>query len=105
MTLSFFRLGMPTRQSHTARHSGFKDLEAFKLLTALQQAVGGVLTSVVIKGMHGAKNTFFAISQSKPFTGFVAATVRSNRIAKGTKDPDTLFILSQSFTCVCFLDE
>jgi len=102
-TLSLFRLGRPlaapTRQSHAAWHSGLEGAEAFKSLTALQQAGEGLLTLVVRKAMH-SPNDAFAFSQSKPFTSFVPATARTNTIAKGTKDPHTLFIFPPCFLSI-----
>jgi len=102
--LSLSRLGKllaaATKQSHASRISGFVGAEAFKPLKALQQAVEGLLTLVVIKDRHGA-NESFAFTQSKPFTGSIAATVRTNTTAKDRRD--TLFIFPHSFISIFYL--
>jgi len=80
------------RHSHAVRSSGFVGAEAFTSTTASQQAVGGLSVLLERKGKHDS-NESFASRQLKPFTGFMAATVRTNTIAKGKTDADTLFIL------------
>jgi len=100
-TLSLFRLGVSLavdlRQSHASRSSDFVGAEALTFLTALQQALDRLSWFVVRKGKH-VSNESFACTQLNPFTGFMAATVRSNTIAKQKTDVDTLFILT-----VCFI--
>jgi len=99
-TLSLFRLGISLavalRHSHASRSSGFVGVEALTLLTALQQVLDGLSWFVVRKGKH-VSNESFACTQLNPFTGFMAATVRSNTIAKQKTDVDTLFIFTLCF--------
>jgi len=99
--LSLSRPGMSeapcTRHSHASRSSGFVGAEAFTSLTALQQSVEGASAPSVRKGKHDT-NESFAFRQLKPFTGFMAATVRTNTTARGRTEADTLFIL-----CLFFL--
>jgi len=100
MALSLSRLGMPlapsTTQSHAARSSGFVGAEAFTSTTAWQQPGEGLSAFVVRKGTHGS-NDRFASGQLNPFTGFMAATVRTNTTAKGTTHAHTLFIFPHYF--------
>jgi len=101
MALSLSRLGISSddalRHSHASRSSGFVGAETFTLLTALQQAVEGLFSFKVRKGKHVISESF-AFKQLKPFTGFMAPTMRSNTTVKQKTDADTLFIFTLCFT-------
>jgi len=101
--LSLFRLGVllavALRHSHASRSSGFVRAEALTTLTPLQQALDGLCWFVVRKGKH-VSNESFACTQLNPFTGFMAATVMSNIIAKPKTDVDTLFIVTMCFISI-----
>jgi len=103
--LSLFRLRVSLtvalRHLHASRSSGFVGAEALTFLTPLQQALDGLSWFVVRKGKHES-NESFARTQLNPFTGFMAATVRSNTITKPKTDVDTLFIFTLCFISMIY---
>jgi len=89
-------LAVDLRQTHASRSSGFVGAEALTFLTPLQQALDGLFWFVVRKDKH-VSNWSFACTQLNPFTGFIAATMTSNTIAKLKIDVDTFFIFTLYF--------